>query len=148
MSAVVKPKILRPIVCGSRYYSDSKRLWFVLSDLDAKRGPFEVVIHGAARGADSLAMRWAQENGKKQLPFQADWKNVKRIGAVVKYGDHGSYDALAGHVRNQRMIDEGKPDACIAFAGHTGTWDMVNRAREARLEVVLIDWPGQKRYGT
>jgi hypothetical protein len=30
----------------------------------------------------------------------------------------------AGHIRNQRMIDEGKPDAAVAFPGGTGTADM------------------------
>jgi hypothetical protein len=37
----------------------------------------------------------------------------------------------AGPIRNQAMLDEGRPDLVVAFPGHHGTADMVRRARAA-----------------
>jgi hypothetical protein len=44
----------------------------------------------------------------------------------------------AGPIRNQRMIDEGKPDLVIAFPGGRGTADMVSRAKKAGIPVQEI----------
>src|SRR5262249_16770583 len=46
----------------------------------------------------------------------------------------GEWDELgkkAGPLRNQRMLDEGKPDLVVAFPGGGGTKDMVRRAVQA-----------------
>ena len=40
-------------------------------------------------------------------------------------------EVVAGHFRNQQMIDEGKPDAAIIFPGGSGTADMANRIKKA-----------------
>jgi hypothetical protein len=37
----------------------------------------------------------------------------------------------SGPLRNQRMLDEGKPDLVVAFPGGGGTKDMVRRAVQA-----------------
>ena len=72
--------------------------------------------------------------------FNAEWDNVDRPCAVTRYHPDGKpYDVLAGFVRNQRMIDEGKPDLCVAFPGGDGTADMVKRARAAGIEVLEIN---------
>jgi predicted Rossmann-fold nucleotide-binding protein len=42
-------------------------------------------------------------------------------------------------MRNQRMIDEGKPDLVVAFPGGSGTADMVRRAKRASIEVMEVD---------
>lgn len=43
----------------------------------------------------------------------------------------------AGFIRNQQMLDEGKPDAILAcWDGRSrGTLDMMNRARRAKVPV-------------
>jgi hypothetical protein len=114
---------MRALVCGGRDYDDRDHVWNTLCELDAERGPFEVVIHGRATGADSEAMIWAQGLGRKHAPFQADWHT------------HGR---AAGPLRNQRMIDEGRPNLVIAFPGGRGTADMVRRAKAAGVEVIEI----------
>ena len=45
------------------------------------------------------------------------------------------YGRRAGPIRNQEMIDEGKPDGVVAFPGGKGTADMVRRAEAAGLKV-------------
>jgi hypothetical protein len=115
----------RPIICGSR---DEDDLGFVWSQLDAHHalmGPFERVIHGNYRGVDKLAAAWAEANDVPHSDdeFTAEW---------------GRLGSKAGPLRNQRMIDEGRPDACIAFPGGNGTADMVRRARAAGLQIIEI----------
>jgi predicted Rossmann-fold nucleotide-binding protein len=80
------------------------------------------VITGGARGADSHAFRFARQQGRHTLVFKADWSLGKR----------------AGPLRNQKMIDEGRPDLVVAFPGGAGTADMIAKARAAGVEVVEI----------
>ncbi len=109
----------RILVCGGRDYADAKRVAHIL-DCFHKAHPFAVVIEGGARGADNLGYTWAQLNGIPTETYEADWKA------------HGK---KAGPLRNQRMIDEGKPDLVVAFSGGRGTADMLRRAQAAG-----IDW--------
>jgi hypothetical protein len=113
----------RVLICGGRDFNDRDFIHNTLCALTIKRGPFTVVIHGAATGADHEGMIWAQMMGIKHLPMAADWRK------------HGK---AAGPIRNQRMIDDGKPDLVIAFPGGRGTADMVRRARSAKIEVMEI----------
>lgn len=48
------------------------------------------------------------------------------------------YKKKAGPIRNQQMLDEGKPDLVVAFSGGTGTADMVHRAKVANVKVIEI----------
>ncbi len=115
---------IRVLVCGGRNYRDRDHVWNTLTRLDAERGPFSVLIHGAATGADEEAMGWARAMpGRKHAPFAADWHQ------------HGR---SAGPIRNARMIREGRPDLVIAFPGGFGTADMVRRAELAGIEVIRI----------
>lgn len=113
----------RVLVCGGRDFNDRDFVWNSLCELDASHGPFQVVIHGCATGADQEAMGWAQCLGRKHTPFRADWRT------------HGK---AAGPLRNQRMLDEGKPALVIAFPGGRGTADMVRRAKSAGLPVIEL----------
>ena len=116
----------RVLVCGGRDFNDGDFIWNTLTELDGREGPFRVIIHGAATGADNEGMIWAQGCGRLHAPFVPDWAT------------HGK---AAGPIRNQRMIDEGKPDLVIAFPGGKGTADMVRRARAAGVEVREIAHP-------
>jgi len=120
---------VRVLVCGGRDYPDIDHVWNYLCDFHEKRGPITTVIHGAAAGVDTQAMIWAQTMpGVLHAPFAADCRT------------HGK---AAGPIRNQRMLDEGKPEIVIAFPGGRGTADMVRRAIEAGLTVVQPG-PGRK----
>lgn len=114
----------RVIVCGGRDYSNEDSIWHFLTYLHRK-APIALLIHGGATGADAIASQWAIQHRVRQLPFPADWKK------------HGK---SAGPIRNQAMIDEGKPDMVIAFPGGKGTADMKRRAQAAGIE--LHDYHG------
>ena len=113
---------MRVLVCGGRRFADRDLLNQTLADLRHTRG-IDCIINGNARGADRLAGFWARERGIGNLKFDADWKR----------------DGLAaGPIRNQRMLDEGRPDLVLAFPGGAGTADMVRRAKQAVVRVVSL----------
>lgn len=110
---------MRVLVCGGREFAGRNWLFATL-DLTHRMIGIMHVIHGAARGADSLAGEWARARGVPELRFPAEWNR------------HGR---AAGPLRNQRMLEEGFPNLVIAFPGGTGTKDMVTRARAAGVTV-------------
>ncbi len=122
---------IRLLVCGGRAFTNRRYLFNVLDALHAA-SPVSMVIHGGARGADSLAGDWANANKIKVWKFPADWNDLTHPDAVLKQHQDGSwYNANAGPIRNQQMLDEGRPDHVIAFPGRKGTADMIRRAGEA-----------------
>ena len=110
---------MKILVCGGRNYWKPSLVNRALAHVHAKRG-ITLLIHGAAPGADKLADDWAKAVGVERQPFPADWD---------KFGKS------AGPIRNKRMLDEGKPDAVVAFPGGDGTDDMVRRAEMRGLKV-------------
>ena len=81
------------------------------------------MIAGGARGADTMAEEWAKAAGLPCIIYQTDWAGLSR---------------KAGPFRNQRLLDEGKPDLVVAFPGGKGTADMTRRAREAGIEAIEV----------
>jgi hypothetical protein len=116
---------MRVLVCGGREFQDYLSFARAMRGIETERGPFTVVVHGGAPGADWCAHLWASSPiGRcKEVEFPADWK---------------AHGRKAGPIRNQRMIDEGKPDLVVAFPGGRGTADMVKRAKAAGLEVIEV----------
>jgi hypothetical protein len=116
----------RVLVCGGRDYADHARLWSVLDHYRTKFGGFAVLIHGAARGADSYADEWAEIRGIPVDPFPIS----RRWWQVFGNG--------AGPYRNGLMLREGKPDVVIAFPGKNGTANMIEQAERAGIPVLRI----------
>lgn len=114
---------MRLLICGSRAWTDGEVIFQELRKLD----DVTVVIEGEAPGADTLARQAAEQLGIPVLPFPADWDR---------------YGRGAGPLRNQQMLDEGKPDLVLALSedlnSSRGTADMVARARLAGVPVRLI----------
>lgn len=120
----------RILVCGGRNY-DNRTHFFRFMDrvLEAVGGTGEsprrnvVIIHGAARGADSLANDYATERGLRVVSYPADWKT------------HGR---AAGPIRNKKMLTSEQPDVIIAFEGGDGTADMIRIGKKAGVPVYEV----------
>jgi len=106
----------RALVCGGRDFDDYDFVSKVLDFYDP-----DTVIHGGARGADSLAHQWAQNRCVTVESYPANWH---RDGKA------------AGPIRNVRMLTEGKPDVVIAFPGGKGTEHMVKIAKAKGIQVL------------
>lgn len=78
------------------------------------------IIHGGARGADSLCGAWARDNGVPEIVMAAQWD---------KYGKQ------AGSMRNQWMFEILQPTYAVAFPGGVGTEHMVRILERANVPV-------------
>lgn len=123
---------MRVLVCGSRTFQDYEKLKQTLLDYhfgfgQLEKGQIEVIISGEAKGADSLAKRFANTFRFKYEGYPALW---------------GQYGKSAGFKRNKQMLEEGKPDIVFAFwdGVSRGTQNMIQLARSAGVEVRIIEY--------
>jgi len=113
----------RVLICGDRNW---KNFDLILNTLqkEHEKVPIEVVIQGGAKGADLWGAFAAHRLKINCIQYSAQWDIYKKA---------------AGLIRNQQMIDEGKPTEVWAFhndlKNSKGTKDMVLRSRKAGLPV-------------
>jgi len=112
------------LITGGRYWTDKEYILNVLSRvLLDKEDVF--VIHGGARGVDSLAGIAAEGLGFEVKVVQANWKKFGRS---------------AGIIRNREMLDL-NPDLVIAFhadlPNSKGTIDCIREAKRRGINVIL-----------
>lgn len=113
---------LRILVTGSRVWTDRLAIRSALLEATAGTEPRNVtVVHGAARGADSLAADVARELGMRAEAHPADW---------ARHGKAG------GHIRNAEMVRCGA-HLCLAWplGESRGTRGAMKLAREAGILV-------------
>lgn len=101
---------VKVLVCGGRDYRDYKVVFDIL-DEEHKVRAFTHVIHGAYRGVDMIADRWALQRGVQPVQCPANWNY---------------YGASAGPTRNTMMLALG-PNYFVAFPGGRGTADIVDK---------------------
>lgn len=127
----VNPPRKRILICGDRNYKD----WLKVQDYLNTISRTTIIIHGGARGADSLAGNLATSLNMKVIKFPAEWD---------KYGK------AAGVLRNQQMLDDGHPDLVVYFhkdlENSKGTKDMVTRAVDNKIKT--INGETGESYGT
>lgn len=135
------PEALAPVrvlVCGGRTYgvppvdavpADIERAEreraFLARSLDKlhKKYPVTLLIHGGARGADTLAGLWART---RRVPEQA---------CPIPREDWQRYGKRAGRLRNLHMLTTHAPETVVAFPGHNGTAHMCEIAEAAGVRV-------------
>ena len=118
---------IRVLVCGGRDFGiDPAERYFVQCTLDDfARDRDVVIIHGGAKGVDSVAGGWAKIKSWTVELYRANW---------AKYGPR------AGPIRNRQMLYEGKPDIVLAFPGGKGTAHMSQIAKSAGIDVIQIEY--------
>ena len=109
---------MKALVCGGRDFADYPYLAERLDYFRARIG-LDVLIHGAAHGADTLASDWANARGVAVLAFPADWS---------------ANGKAAGPMRNRQMLLD-SPDYVIAFKGGKGTANLVRQALAMHIPV-------------
>jgi hypothetical protein len=121
----------RYLICGGRDFADQALLDKALAAL-ILHPEDAVIVHGDARGADRMGAKWGHDHGAEVEPYPADWERFR---------------SAAGPLRNQAMLDVGKPDVVLAFPGGKGTADMVTRARNRSVVTIVITGEGGDWYG-
>lgn len=132
-------KVKRLLVTGSRSWSDRDTIRAALREAwrDLQPGPIPLV-HGAATGADTIAADIWTRGGLTAEPHPADWDTPCTDACYHRPREKNGrpYCPLAGHYRNQAMVDLGA-DLALAFplGESRGTQDCMKRARKAGIEV-------------
>lgn len=108
---------MKVVVTGGRDFVDKDFIWGRLDHVHAKT-PISLLIHGKARGVDTLCGEWALARGVPVQECPADWDKHKKA---------------AGFIRNQEMIDLYHPDLGVCFPGGRGTADMIARIKRANI---------------
>lgn len=110
---------MKVLVCGGRDYADTVAVIRALAWVKDNFG-MDLLIHGAARGADSLAGAAANTLGVPVAEYPANWAR----------------DGLsAGPRRNELMLRQ-RPDMVLWFPGGNGTAHMVRIARREGVPTV------------
>lgn len=117
----------RVLVCGGRDYDNRERLYVILDKVRKAAtlaGKSFTLVHGGARGADSLSHEWAASRQISDVRVhEADWQT------------HGR---SAGPIRNIKMLTNESPHVIVAFEGGNGTAHMMKIGREAGVPVVEV----------
>lgn len=120
---------MRILITGDREYNRKSVMRRALEQYDPAT---DVILHGGARGADSLGGIVAKELGfTVEPPYMADWQR---------------YGRAAGVIRNREMLDT-CPDLVIAFHddldNSKGTKDCITEARKRGIKVILHTYVGE-----
>lgn len=99
-----------------------------------------ILMHGACpTGVDLVVDKWAERNLIPVKRYPAKWDDYSHpLSRKVSKGGR-TYNAMAGPIRNQQMVDKG-PSYMVAFPGGSGTRDCVRRADEAGIQVFIPRW--------
>ena len=141
------------ITSGGR---DHRGMWLIWPEMDAIRSEFgEIQVRQGAcyppvrqgrredRSADWLVHRWCLDRGVEDVEYPAQWALCSPICPDKPHRkarrDGSTYCPLAGHARNQDMVNDGAR-VLLAFPelGSRGTWDCVKRAKAAGIEVRVV----------
>tara|TARA_R110000737_G_scaffold251008_1_gene260589 strand:+ start:1229 stop:1579 length:351 start_codon:yes stop_codon:yes gene_type:complete len=109
---------MKILIAGGRNFTDKQ---FLFEYMDKYLSDVTCVISGTAKGADKLGEAWAKDRGIIVERFPAKW---------------GKYGRSAGPIRNQQMLDEGKPDLVVVFKGGTGSKHMATIARKSGVKTM------------
>lgn len=116
---------MKILVCGDRNWKNADVIRRVLHTI---QHDVTLLVHGAARGADSLAAQEAENLHIPTKSFPADWNT------------HGR---SAGIIRNITMFKETIPDLVIAFhddlTSSKGTKHMAQYAHSHNVRVLVIN---------
>lgn len=77
---------MKVIVCGGRDYQDRYALFAAMDAAHAKK-PIAMVIHGGARGADTMAGEWAEARGIFSARVDALWDAHGKAAGPAQPGD-------------------------------------------------------------
>lgn len=117
---------MRIIICGSRYWTDKESIFEIISWLKSVYSHNLIIIHGGAKGADTIAGSIAAKLNIPVEVYPANWNK------------HGR---AAGPIRNREMLSKGA-DLVVGFTysldDSKGTANMINLAKQAGVSTLVF----------
>lgn len=114
-------------VVGSREWTDSELLFSALDKWIEANGRPDTIISGGAKGADTLAAKYA---GARGIPFR---------GYLVSQQDWDAKGKAAGPIRNHLMLSNATHAVAFRKGDTPGTRNAIKTALSLRLDVTVID---------
>lgn len=137
---------MRVLITGSRDWHIQNHVYVALRDLKNQTHDEDkiVVVHGGARGADSMADECAKVLGLEvevHVPNWRDCGNNCDLSHKRPREGGGTYCPRAGFVRNSHMVDLGA-DILLAFVRNNskGATMTIKLAEQAGIPVVRYDF--------
>lgn len=121
------------LVTGGRDYTDYETVEEPIRFLVGFYGSDLRMMHGGARGADSLAQRAIKKYKIAHKVFPADWKAEPKRGGILRNGQMADYLDFCR--------DHGHSTQVLAFPGGSGTMHMISVAEARNHPVDRIGWP-------
>lgn len=122
----------RVIVAGGRDFNDYEFMKAKLDELFFASDEFDAdpikIISGMAEGADTLAIRYADENEMTKILFPANWKYHRR---------------MAGFLRNEDMLRIATHLVVFWDGQSHGTKHIIDLAREKGIPTWVFDYNGE-----
>ena len=113
-------------IVGGRDFTDYQKMCNSLTDIEDQ---VSLVISGGRRedgkGADTLAIRWAEEKGKTWIEFLPDWDK------------HGK---AAGPIRNEFIVKACTHLAAFWDGKSCGTADVLRRAKNHKKRYRIVNY--------
>ncbi len=116
---------IRLIIAGGRKFNQGALFNHAILLFLEKHGQPDQVICGMAPGADTMAWLWAKGIGVPVEECPADWDR---------------YGLGAGPHRNRQMARLGTHLLAFWDGRSSGTWSMINLARDKGLEVKVVGY--------
>jgi len=123
------------LVTGSRHFPANKAE--VIHEALRRLPKGSLIIHGGAKGADTLAEYYAKLLALDYKAYPINWEEERA---------KGYHDWEIGHNRNQLMLDD-NPNIEVCYAFHEnlqinkpngGTRDMIERCLKKKIRVVIF----------
>ena len=119
----------RVIIAGGRDFENYEYMCEILNDLFYNSTNFEKrdikIISGMAKGADTLAIRYADEHNLTKILFPANWK---------------SYPRIAGFLRNEDMLSIATHLITFWDGKSSGTKHMIDIAQEKGIPIWVFNY--------
>jgi predicted Rossmann fold nucleotide-binding protein DprA/Smf involved in DNA uptake len=112
-------------IVGSRRFNDYELMKKVLDPVKDKIG---MIISGGAIGADTLAQRYAKENG---------------IVIVIYYPNYSKYGKKAPLVRNVVIANMAEKMIAFAYKDSIGTRHVISKMKQLGKPVAIIELEGE-----
>lgn len=130
----------KTLIVGSREITD-----YELVEKAIKESGFKIseIISGGAKGADTLAEKYAKQNKIKIKVFKPDWDNIEAEGAKVKERinpwtkEVEKYNCMAGFQRNSEMVNYGEQCIALQVEDTSGTQDTIKKCQEKGIPVFI-----------
>lgn len=112
-------------IVGYRDYHDYENFSYIVDDYINGVGHPSVIVSGGAKGIDTLAERYAKDNGINMIVYEAQWD---------------LYGSKAGPMRNEYIVDTSTHILALPKKGKSvGTYDTLRKARAKGLHVTEVE---------